>query len=114
MKSFIIGLKDNKGNDNLPNRQLVGKIGEQWVDVGVGWAKQKTDGTPYISVKLNEEKTYQNAKGETVPVKGWILVEEKKFNDLLKERIDLQNKLMISTGGSKELYGEADPSEIPF
>lgn len=113
IKTLIVLIKDNATNDKAPNRRLVAKIGEHWEEVGVGWAKKKEDGSNYISIKMLDAKPYTNKDGEARVSKGFIVVEEKHYNQLLQENSELKRKLM--TPEEKLSYGEVlDPNDIPF
>lgn len=112
MKSFIIGLQDNKGDENRPNRQIAMKVGDKWEYIGVGWTKKKSDGTPFISAVLNNISEYKNKDGQIIPVKGWVIIEEKTHNELLKIYNEWRNAQR--TPEEKLSYGEADPNDIPF
>lgn len=58
--SFIIQ-KCEKKTDKSPDRRIVAKIGDNFVQIASGWVKTDKNGNQYVSCVMS--KPYQDKKG---------------------------------------------------
>ena len=89
--------------DNKPDYNLSVKDGEiegksTFINVGGGWLKKNVKGDSYISLSLanafdkdNNPLTYTNKNGDVLQRKGYVLLDEVAYRELLK-------KVTASTG----------------
>lgn len=80
IKNFAIFQNTNKENEKQPDYKMSVKIGDKFVDAGVGWKRTSEKGVVYLSMKLSDpwEKEYEGVK-KSGP--GFYLAEESKSED---------------------------------
>lgn len=90
--------KNKKEGDNLPNYKLSTRDGEEFIEIGGAWKKQDKNNQTYISIGLanafdkeNKPLTYQNKNGDKLQKKGYVLLDEVEYRELLK-------KITLDTG----------------
>jgi len=80
LKNFSCFKAGEKKSEKSPDYRLSARVGEDFVEIGVGWIKQGPKGA-YISFKLNE--VYNDKSGFTlVEEKGEIT--EKAVNEVFE------------------------------
>jgi len=89
---FLQTNKDKKPDTNLPDYKMSVLNGDDFIEIGAGWKKIGKTGAPFVSLSLanaydkeNQPLTYQNKNGDTIQRKGYIILDEKEYRELLKK-----------------------------
>jgi len=78
IKNFTITKQDNQGKDNLPNRKISTKIGDNFIQIGSGWVKNDKNGNPFISGQLKNEFV----KDDGMVYDGYVIITEREYKHL--------------------------------
>lgn len=81
IKNFVVQ-KKNKTKDNQPDRRVVAKVGEEWVEVAVGWVKKNEKGDQYLTCQMT--KTWVDHTDRTKSRDGFVIVSERELSELMK------------------------------